>query len=211
MTRGEALLIRPCRSSNKTRRVCRRNRIAHCRQTLPAVLRDPLLVNKLADECLEQAVNEAGDLDYEGGLTAMATMLAGSAFVNHTGGMLEGLLTMSYAKCAVDYEIMDLLNVTIGDGDRDGAEEALATIPDIEPGGHFLGTAHTLAHYPFQPELQDYNTFEQWDEEGRVNTDERGRRHAIALLKAYEAPPIDPAIDEELGEFVERRSRELGG
>ncbi len=146
---------------------------------------------------------------YEGGLSAMATMLAGSAFVNHTGGMLEGLLTMSYAKCAVDYEIMDIMNVTIGDDDRHGAEEALATIPDIEPGGHFLGTAHTLAHYPFQPELQDYNTFEQWDEEGRVNTDERGRRHAKALLEAFEAPPIDPAIDEELGAFVERRSREL--
>jgi trimethylamine--corrinoid protein Co-methyltransferase len=106
---------------------------------------------------------------------------------------------------------MDIMNVTMGDDDRDGAAEALATISDIEPGGHFLGTAHTLGHYPFQPELQDYNTFEQWDEEGRVNTDERGRRHAIALLEAYEAPPIDPAIDEELGEFVERRSRELEG
>lgn len=71
-----------------------------------------------------------------------------------------------------------------GDDDRDGAEEALAIIPDIEPGGDFLGTAHTLAHYPYQPELQDYNTFEQWDEESRGNTDELGRRHAIGMLDA---------------------------
>lgn len=125
--------------------------------------------------------------------------------------MLEGLLTMSYAKCAVDYELMEIVNVTAGGDDRDGADEAMATIAGIAPGGHFLGTEHTLAHYPYQPELQDYNTFEQWDEEGRVTTDERGHRHAIALLEAYEAPPLDGAIDEALGDFVARRSEELGG
>ena len=148
---------------------------------------------------------------YEAGLTTMAATLSGSHFINHTGGMLEGLLTMSYAKCAVDYELMEIVNVTAGGDDRDGADEAMATIAGIAPGGHFLGTEHTLAHYPYQPELQDYNTFEQWDEEGRVTTDERGHRHAIALLEAYEAPPLDGAIDEALGDFVARRSEELGG
>ena len=147
---------------------------------------------------------------YEGGLSAMTTMLAGANFINHVGGMLEGLLTMSYAKCAVDYELMDIIHVTAGHDDREGADEALATIADIAPGGHFLGTSHTLAHYPYQPQLQDYNTFEQWDEEGRVNTDERGRRHAMAMLEAYVAPPLDAAIDEALGDYVARRSSELG-
>jgi trimethylamine---corrinoid protein Co-methyltransferase len=146
---------------------------------------------------------------YEAGMSTMAATLAGPNFINHTGGMVEGLLTMSYAKCAVDYELMEIANVTSGGDDREGADEAAATIADVPPGGHFLGTKHTLAHYPYQPALQDYNTFEQWDEEGRLTTDERGRRHAKALLEAYEAPPIDPAIDEELGAFVERRSREL--
>jgi len=31
------------------------------------------------------------------------------------------------------------------------------------------------------------------------------------LLEEYEAPPIDPAIEEALREFVERRERELTG
>ena len=82
---------------------------------------------------------------------------------------------------------------------------------EVAPGGHFLGTAHTLANYPYQPALQDYNTYEQWDEEGRVNTDERGRERARALLAAYEAPDLDPAIDEALGDYVRRRTAELGG
>jgi trimethylamine--corrinoid protein Co-methyltransferase len=148
---------------------------------------------------------------YEAGLGAMAAVLAGGNFINHSGGMLEGLLTMSYAKCAVDYELMDIVHVTVGNDDREGADEALATLADIEPGGHFLGTKHTLTHYPYQPQLQDYNTFEQWQEEGRVTTDERGRQHAKALLDAYEAPALDPAIDDALGAFVARRSGEIEG
>ncbi len=148
---------------------------------------------------------------YETGLAALSAVLAGGNFINHAGGMLEGLLTMSYAKCAVDYELMDIVHVTAGNDDREGAEEALATLTEVDPGGHFLGTRHTLTHYGYQPRLQDYNTFEQWDEEGRVTTDERGRRHAEALLAAYQAPALDPAIDEALGAFVARRSGELRG
>jgi trimethylamine--corrinoid protein Co-methyltransferase len=147
---------------------------------------------------------------YEAALKAMSTVLAGVNFINHTGGMLEGLLTMSYAKCAADYELMDLMHVTACDDDRDGADEALATIADVAPGGHFLGTAHTLEHYPYQPTLQDYNTYEQWDEEGRANTDERGRERARNLLDAYEAPALDTAIDTALTDYVERRTAELG-
>ena len=151
------------------------------------------------------------DAGYEAGLKALSTVLAGGNFINHTGGMIEGLLTMSYAKCAADYELMDMAYVTAAAADREGADEALATLADIAPGGHFLGTGHTLGHFPYQPTLQDYNTFEQWDEEGRVNTDERGRRRAMDLLAAYQPPPLDAAIDEALGEFVARRSKELGG
>jgi trimethylamine--corrinoid protein Co-methyltransferase len=124
--------------------------------------------------------------------------------------MLEGLLTMGYAKCAVDYELMDMLYVMAGDDDRDGAEEALETISQVMPGGHFLGTAHTLGHFPYQPQLRDYNTFEQWDEEGRLNADERGRQRARAMLEAYLPPDLDPAIDEALGDYLGRRSAELG-
>jgi trimethylamine--corrinoid protein Co-methyltransferase len=147
---------------------------------------------------------------YEAALKGLSSILAGFSFINHTGGMLEGLLTMGYAKCAVDYELMDMLYVMAGDDDRDGAEEALETISQVMPGGHFLGTAHTLGHFPYQPQLQDYNTFEQWDEEGRLNADERGRQRARAMLEAYLPPDLDPAIDEALGDYLGRRSAELG-
>ena len=148
---------------------------------------------------------------YEAGLKGLPSMLAGINFINHAGGMLEGLLTMSYAKCAADYELMDMIHVTGGGDDRDGADEALETLSAIEPSGHFLGTAHTLGHCPYQPTLQDYNTYEQWDEEGRVDTDERGRRRALDMLAAYEAPPLDSAVDAALEDYLQRRSAELGG
>ena len=104
-----------------------------------------------------------------------------------------------------------MIHVAAGGDDRDGAAEALATIADVAPGGHFLGTAHTLAHCPYQPMLQDYNTYEQWDEEGRVKADERGRQHARRLLEAYTPPALDPAVDDALGDYVQRRAAELDG
>jgi trimethylamine--corrinoid protein Co-methyltransferase len=124
--------------------------------------------------------------------------------------MLDGLLTMSYAKCVADHELIDILYFTIAGDDREDADEALATIAEVAPGGHFLDSPHTRSHFPYQPQLQDYNTYEQWDEEGRLNADERGRQRAREVLNAYEEPDLDPGISKALGQFVNRRTTELG-
>ena len=147
---------------------------------------------------------------YEAGVRALSTTLAGVNFINHASGMLDGLLTMSYAKCVADHELIDILYFTIAGDDREDADEALATIAEVAPGGHFLDSPHTRSHFPYQPQLQDYNTYEQWDEEGRLNADERGRQRAREVLNAYEEPDLDPGISKALGQFVNRRTTELG-
>lgn len=42
----------------------------------------------------------------------------------------------------------------------------LETLADIEPGGHFLDTRHTLADCPYLPQFQDDRTFERREEAG---------------------------------------------
>ena len=82
----------------------------------------------------------------------------------------------------------------------------------VGPGGHFLCTAHTQAHFQdafFMSELFDNNSFEQWLADGEKDAATRGLEAAKKVLEGYTAPPIDPGIDEALAEFIARREREL--
>ena len=70
-------------------------------------------------------------------------------------------------------------------------DEAVATIGQVGPGGHFLGTAHTQAHFQdafFMSELFDNNSFEQWLD-GAKEADTRGLEAARKLLDGYVPPP----------------------
>jgi len=82
----------------------------------------------------------------------------------------------------------------------------------VGPGGHFLGTAHTLENFEsafFMPELLDNNSYEQWLAEGAEDANARGLTAARAALDRYEEPALDPAVDEALLEFIARRETEL--
>jgi trimethylamine--corrinoid protein Co-methyltransferase len=92
--------------------------------------------------------------------------------------------------------------------------EAMAAIRDVGPGGHFLGTRHTLDHFEqafFIPGVMDFSPFEQWSAEGARDHDQRGRDRARAMLAAYEEPPMEEGLREALDAFVARREGEIGG
>ena len=54
-----------------------------------------------------------------------------------------------------------------------------------------------------------YNSFEQWTAEGEKRTEAKATEVAAKWLNEYEAPPLDPAIDEALGEFVAKKKATL--
>ena len=112
----------------------------------------------------------------------------------------------------LDAEQMEML-WKFGHGPRfEDFDEAVATIGQVGPGGHFLGTAHTQAHFQdafFMSELFDNNSFEQWLADGEKDAATRGLEAARKVLDSYVAPPIDPGMDAALGEFIARRELEL--
>ena len=57
--------------------------------------------------------------------------------------------------------------------------------------------------------MADNTTFEQWDSDGRIESEARARKKAIDMLGSYEAPPIDPGIDEALIAYIDKRKDEL--
>src|SRR5207237_569791 len=60
-----------------------------------------------------------------------------------------------------------------------------------------------------QRELADNNSCEQWSAEGGRDLLQRANRRWKSLLEAYQPPPLDPARDEALREYVTRRKRAM--
>jgi trimethylamine---corrinoid protein Co-methyltransferase len=149
---------------------------------------------------------------YESAFNMLPILLAGANYVMHCAGWTEAGLTASFAKFMLDAEQMEMVH-KLGRGPRfEDFDEALATVREVGPGGHFLGTGHTQAHFKdafFMAELFDNNSFEQWQADGAKDAAQRGLEAARRALDAYEAPPLDPGVEEGLRDFVARREAEL--
>jgi trimethylamine--corrinoid protein Co-methyltransferase len=149
---------------------------------------------------------------YESAATLQPTVLAGTNFVLHSAGWLEGGLTMGYEKFILDADQCGMMGVLARGVDLSENGQALQAIIDNGPGVHFLGAAHTLANFEtafYRSETADNNSFEQWLEDGGNDAAQRANRIGKRMLAAYAAPPIDPGVDEALNEFIARRRTEL--
>jgi trimethylamine---corrinoid protein Co-methyltransferase len=86
--------------------------------------------------------------------------------------------------------------------------QALDAIREVGPGKHFLGCAHTQANFQtafYRSPLADNNRFEQWEEEGSKDMTRRANELWKRQLEQYQEPPLDPAVDEALLEYIARR------
>jgi len=145
---------------------------------------------------------------YESAQTMLPTCLAGVNFVLHTAGWLEGGLAMGYEKFMMDVDQAGMFHTMLAGGDVTPNGQAMDAIAEVGPGKHFLGCAHTQANFEtafYRSPLADNNSFEQWDAEGALDMAQRANRQYKKLLEEYVAPPLDPAIDEALLDFMDRR------
>jgi trimethylamine--corrinoid protein Co-methyltransferase len=120
------------------------------------------------------------------------------------GGMIEGTLGVSIAKTVIDFEQVDAFYHFCQGCRFDDLDEIFETVKEVGPGGHFLGAAHTRKSHLFRFLSQNNAPFEQWEAEGRKDSNQAGIDKARAWLKRYEPPPIDPAVDQALLEFIAR-------
>jgi len=149
---------------------------------------------------------------YESATTLMAVLAAGANYIWHSAGWNEAGMHCSTAKFVVDAEQCAMGHRFASGVNWDDFEEGLAAVRDIGPGGHYLGHQHTLNHFErafFAPELFDNNSIEQWEAEGSRDITQRALEYAKKLLGNYEYPPIDPAVDEALLDYVRRRETQI--
>jgi trimethylamine---corrinoid protein Co-methyltransferase len=150
---------------------------------------------------------------YEALMTMLPTFLAGTNFVMHAAGWLEGGLVSSYEKFIVDIEILRMLKHEFKP--LEVTEETLAwdAHQEVGQGGHFLGAAHTLMHFRecfYRPLLSSTENFDRWTKNGGLDAQARAAKIWREQLEAYEQPPIDEGVRDELRDYVARRRIELG-
>ena len=149
---------------------------------------------------------------YESATTLSSVMHAGANYIWHSAGWNEAGMHCSVAKFIVDAEQCAMAyrmaqGVNFGDFD-----EALAAVPEVGPGGHYLGHPHTQENFQtafFMPELFDNNSIEQWQAEGGVEITARALTHAKKLLSEYQEPTLDIAKNEELLAYIAKREAEI--
>ncbi|PRY95181.1 trimethylamine--corrinoid protein Co-methyltransferase [Hasllibacter halocynthiae] len=143
---------------------------------------------------------------YESANTLHAALTGGVNFMLHSCGWLEGGLVASKEKFVMDADQLGVIQ-RLAEGVR-ADPDALDAIREVGPGGHYLGCAHTRAHFKdafWKTRLLDYKPFESWEEEGSRDTRALAALRVEKLLASHEAPPLDPAVNEALGDFVARR------
>lgn len=161
-----------------------------------------LCASKIPDA---QAIQESCD-------SMMSTILAGVHLVMHCAGWLEGGLSMGYEKFMLDHDHLGMMHKFAGGIDVSDNQQAIEAMREVGPGRHFLGCAHTQANFEtafYNSMLADNNSFEQWQSEGSLDAAQRANAQWKQWLAAYQAPPLDEAVDEALQDFIGRRKASM--
>ena len=150
---------------------------------------------------------------YESVFSLWGAAMGGGNFIMHAAGWLEGGLTCSFEKTVVDVDLLQMLAEFLDPLVVDEDTLAMAAIRDVGPGGHYFGTPHTQARYReafYAPLISDWRNFETWQEAGSPTAIDKANRLYKEVLAAYEPPPLDAAVAEELDAFIIRRKAEGG-
>ncbi|KQY19962.1 trimethylamine methyltransferase family protein [Rhizobium sp. Root482] len=149
----------------------------------------------------------------EGVMSMLSAVHCGANFILHSAGFLDGLLAMSYEKFVMDTDFCGALHSYLAGVVVDDNTLAMDAFLQVGPGSHFLGCDHTMRNYQtafWDSALSDNEPFEKWSEEGgSTDMAARANRRWKKTLAEYEAPPLDEAIDEALGDYMARRKNEM--
>src|SRR5258708_3373334 len=151
---------------------------------------------------------------YESMMCMWPTILDRVNFVLHAAGWLESALLASNEKFIIDGEALRMFEWILGHGIPVDAEGlAMDALREVGPGGHFLGAEHTLRNYRtgfYRPWISSTENFDRWNRFGARTADVVAAEKWKQVLAEYPDPGIDPGVDEQLKEFMEKRRREIG-
>ncbi len=149
-----------------------------------------------------QAATET-DMALWGSLMANATLTV------HAAGWLEGGLSFGYEKFINDVEALQILAEMCVKPKGNAAEIGFEALAEVQPGGHFFATGHTMERYQtafYEPLVSDLQNFGAWEEAGQKTSADRATDVWKRVLADFIAPPTGAVAAERLGPYIETRT-----
>ncbi len=150
---------------------------------------------------------------HETQMSLWGSVMGWGNMVYHSAGWLEGGLVASFEKLIVDIDMIQSMMKLLEPVRFNDAEFGIDAMEEVGPGGHFFGSPHTLERYKnafHEPITSDWQNNENWLSSGGLTSMERATGVWQDVLKHFEPPAIDPAILEELDDYVAKRKEEIG-
>jgi trimethylamine--corrinoid protein Co-methyltransferase len=150
---------------------------------------------------------------YETVFSLWGAIMGGGNLIVHAAGWMEGGLTASYEKFALDVDLLQMVQEFLQPVVVDDGAMALDAMLEVGPGGHFFGAKHTLERYAtafYQPLISDWRNFGQWQSAGSPEAAQKANAIWKQALAEYREPTLDPSAGEAIDAFVTRRTAEGG-
>jgi trimethylamine--corrinoid protein Co-methyltransferase len=163
------------------------------------------------------STNAANSVDaqaaYETVFSLWGAIMGGGNLIVHAAGWMEGGLTASYEKFAIDVDLLQMVEEFLRPVIVDDNAMALDAMLEVGPGGHFFGAKHTLERYAtafYQPLISDWRNFNQWQAAGSPEAAQKANGLWKQALAEYREPALDSVAAEAIDTFVAQRIAEGG-
>lgn len=137
---------------------------------------------------------------------AMATMMASLSGANliHDIGYIESGLTASLEMVVVQNDVLGMMKRILGGVKVDDETLAVDVIDEVGPGGHFLGTEHTLKHYreSWYPSVLDRQNYEEWAQGGKKTLRDRANARVRQIIETHHPAQLPEEVRGKIAQVV---------
>ncbi len=135
-----------------------------------------------------------------------AALQANATLTVHSAGWLEGGLTFGYEKFINDVEALQMIAELCRPVEEDEDSLAWSALADVQPGGHFFATDHTMQRYRdafYQPLVADLSNFGNWAEAGALTSTQRATGLWQSILRDFQPPAHGAQAVERVARYIE--------
>ncbi len=149
----------------------------------------------------------------ETNMALWAQLQANATLTVHAAGWLEGGLTFGYEKFINDIEALQTVAELCRKTPEDNNSLGWSALAEVEPGGHFFATQHTMERYKdafYQPLVADLSNHGAWLAAGGQSSAERATGIWKHTLTDFKSPADSDAVLDRMAGYIER-CKKAGG
>ncbi len=134
----------------------------------------------------------------EKALSILQVAMAGGNYIHHAAGMLESMLTVSYAQYVIDNDMLGMVSRILKGIEINDNSLAFDVISKVGPGGNYISEKHTaknLRKEYFFPKVMDRDLRKEWTAKGSQDLWQKANNRVKAILSSDQLPKIPEGVD----------------